>query len=301
MKLTILGCYAATPRTMTNPTSQVLEIQNRMMLIDCGEGTQVQLRKNKIKFSRINHIFISHLHGDHFFGLPGLVSTFRLLGRTRELHVYGPKGIKEAITLLMKLGDSWTNYQLTFHELTSRTPELVFEDDRISVETIPLKHRVYTNGFLFREKPGDRKLDIEAVNAYGIDKAYFRSIKKGKDIVLEDGRTIPNKNMTFDPPEPKSYAYCSDTGFKPDMVNQIRRASVLYHESTFLESEAHLAPKTKHCTAKEAATIARNAGVGTLILGHYSTRYKAIAPFKEEAQEIFESVELADDGKFFEF
>lgn len=301
MKLTILGCYAATPRTMTNPSSQVLEIKNHMILIDCGEGTQVQLRKNKIKFSRINHIFISHLHGDHFFGLPGLVSTFRLLGRKNDLHIYGPKGIQEAITLLMKLGDSWTNYQLTFHELTSAKSEIIFEDDTISVETIPLKHRIYTNGFLFREKPGERKLDIEAVNGNNIDTAYFRNIKKGKDITLEDGRIIPNSELTFDPPKPKCYAYCSDTGYNLDMVEQIREADVLYHESTFLESEARLAPKTKHCTAKEAATIAKAADVGTLILGHYSTRYKSILPFMEEAQEVFQSVKLADDAKVFDF
>ncbi len=301
MKLTILGCYAATPRSMTNPTSQVLEIKNHMFLIDCGEGTQVQLRKSKVKFSRINHIFISHLHGDHFFGLPGLVSTFRLLGRDKDLHVYGPKGIKEAITLLLKLGDSWTNYQLTFHELTSTESEIVFEDDKVSVETIPLKHRVYTNGFLFREKLGDRKLNIEAVGKYKIDKAFFRNIKKGKDVVLENGRTIPNAELTFDPPKPQSYAYCSDTGYKPDIVDQIKNVDVLYHESTFLESEARLAPKTKHCTAKEAAIIAKAADVGTLILGHYSTRYKSIHLFKEEAQEIFTNTELADDGKVFEF
>lgn len=301
MKLTILGCYAATPRTMTNPTSQVLEIKNHMFLIDCGEGTQVQLRKNKVKFSRINHIFISHLHGDHFFGLPGLVSTFRLLGRDQDLHVYGPKGIKEAITLLMKLGDSWTNYQLTFHELTSKEPELIFEDDTVSVETIPLKHRVYTNGFLIREKLGERKLNIEAAAKYKIDKAYFRTIKKGKDVVLEDGRTVPNAALTFDPPKAKSYAYCSDTGYNPDMINQIKQADAIYHESTFLESEALLAPKTKHCTAKEAATIAKAAEVGTLILGHYSTRYKSIEPFRNEAQEIFKNTKLADDGKVFEF
>ncbi len=162
MRLSILGCYAATPRTLTNPTSQVLEIKNHMFLIDCGEGTQVQLRKHRIKFSRINHIFISHLHGDHFFGLPGLISTFRLLGRDREMHIYGPKGIKEAITLLLKLGDSWTNYDLIFHELTAKEPTILFEDDKVSVETIPLNHRVYTNGFLFREKPSERKLNIDA-------------------------------------------------------------------------------------------------------------------------------------------
>ncbi len=301
MKLTILGCYAATPRTMTNPTSQVLEIKNQMFLIDCGEGTQVQLRKNKIKFSRINHIFISHLHGDHFFGLPGLVSTFRLLGRDKDLHIYGPKGIKEAITLFMKLGDSWTNYHLIFHELISTASEMVFEDDKVSIETIPLKHRVYTNGFLFREKLGERKLNIEAVAKYNISRAHFRNIKQGTDVLLENGTLVSNKKLTFDPTKPKSYAYCSDTGYKPDIIDQIKNVDALYHESTFLESEARLAPKTKHCTAKQAAAIAKAADVGTLILGHYSTRYKSIIPFQKEAQEVFTNTKLADDGKVFEF
>jgi len=301
VKLTILGCYAATPRTLTNPTSQVLEIKNHMFLIDCGEGTQVQLRKHKIKFSRINHIFISHLHGDHFFGLPGLISTFRLLGRDKEMHVYGPKGIKEAITLLLKLGDSWTNYPLYFHELKSKESETVYEDEKVSVKTIPLDHRVYTNGYLFREKLGERKLDINAVTEYGIDKAYFQNIKNGKDVVLDSGERIANSLLSFDPPKPKSYAFCSDTAFKPAIVPLISGVDTLYHEATFLESEAQLAVKTKHATAKEAAQIAKEAKVGTLVLGHYSTRYKSISLFKEEAQQIFENVELADDGKSFEF
>lgn len=300
MKLTILGCYAATPRTLTNPTSQVLEIKNHMFLIDCGEGTQVQLRKHKIKFSRISHIFISHLHGDHFFGLPGLISTFRLLGRDKEMNVYGPKGIKEAITLLLKLGDSWTNFPLIFHELTSKEQELVFEDEKVTVETIPLNHRIYTNGFLFREKLGDRKLNIDAVAEFKISKAYFQNIKNGKNVVLDDGREIPNEQLTFNPPKPKSYAYCSDTAYKPDLVPLIKNTDVLYHESTFLDSEAHLAKKTKHATAKEAASIAEEGNVGKLILGHYSTRYKSIELFKGEASTIFKNVELADDGKVFE-
>ncbi|MCL4139190.1 UNVERIFIED_CONTAM: hypothetical protein GTU68_063573 [Idotea baltica] len=272
-----------------------------MFLIDCGEGTQVQLRKHKIKFSRINHIFISHLHGDHFFGLPGLISTFRLLGRDTEMHIYGPKGIKEAITLLLKLGDSWTNYTLCFHELTSRKNEFIFEDDKVSVETIPLNHRIYTNGFLFREKLGERKLNVDAVAEYKIDKAYFQNIKNGKDVVLESGKIITNDKLSFDPTKPKSYAFCSDTTYKPNIVSQLKGVSVLYHEATFLESEAHLSAKTKHATAKEAATIAKSADVETLILGHYSTRYKSIDLFKEEALSIFPNVELADDGKFFEF
>ena len=301
MKLTILGCYAATPRTLTNPTSQVLEIMNHMFLIDCGEGTQVQLRKHKIKFSRINHIFISHLHGDHFFGLPGLISTFRLLGRNKELHVYGPKGIKEAVTLLLKLGDSWTNYPLFFHELSSKESETVYEDDKVSVKTIPLNHRVYTNGYLFCEKPGERKLDIDSVTKYGIDRAYFQNIKNGKDVVLDTGEIIANGLLSFDPQKPKSYAFCSDTAYKPDIVPLITGVDTLYHEATFLESEADLAVKTKHATARQAAKIAQAADVGTLILGHYSTRYKSISLFKEEAQQIFENVELGDDGLSFEF
>lgn len=301
MKLTILGCYAATPRTLTNPTSQVLEIRNHMFLIDCGEGTQVQLRKHKIKFSRINHIFISHLHGDHFFGLPGLISTFRLLGRDKEMHVYGPKGIKEAITLLLKLGDSWTNYSLYFHELSSKESELVYEDDKVSVKTIPLDHRIYTNGYLFREKLAERKLDIDAVTKFNIDKAYFQNIKNGKDVVLENGKTIKNELLSSDPPKTKSYAFCSDTAFKPDIVPIIKGVDALYHEATFLASETHLAKKTKHCTATEAAQIAKDAKVGTLILGHYSTRYKSISLFKKEAEQVFENTELGDDGKSFEF
>ncbi len=301
MKLTILGCYAATPRTLTNPTAQLLEIKNHMFLIDCGEGTQVQLRKRKIKFSRINHIFISHLHGDHFFGLPGLISTFRLLGRDKEMHVYGPKGIKEAITLLLKLGDSWTNYHLYFHELTSNESELIYEDEKVSVRTIPLEHRIYTNGYLFKEKLGERKLDIAAVEKYGIDKAYYRNIKLGKDAVSSTGEVVPNNKISTDPQKPKSYAFCSDTVYKPTIVPLIKNVDVLYHEATFLDSEAALAVKTKHSTAMEAATIAKSAEVETLILGHYSTRYKSISLFKEEAQTLFPYVELAEDGKTFQF
>jgi ribonuclease Z len=301
MRLTILGCYAATPRTLTNPTSQVLEINNHIILIDCGEGAQVELRRRKVKFSRINYIFISHLHGDHFFGLPGLISTMRLLGREKELHVYGPKGIKEAITLLLKLGDSWTNYPLLFHELTSKEPELVFEDKKISVTTIPLVHRIYTNGFLFKEKEGKRKLNIDAAQNYGIDKAYYQNIKNGKDITLDNGETILNKELTFDPPKPKSYAFCSDTVYDTNLSEQLKGVDVLYHESTFLESESELATKTKHSTALQAAKIAKAANVKTLVLGHYSTRYKSIELFKEEATTIFSNVLLADDGRAFDF
>ena len=300
MKLTILGCYAATPRTITNPTSQVLEIKNRMFLIDCGEGTQVQLRKNKIKFSKINQVFISHLHGDHFFGLIGLISTFSLLGRTTDLHIYGPKGIKEIIILQLRLSNSWTNYGLYFHELESDESEAIFEDDKVVVTTIPLKHRVYTNGFLYQEKVGERKLNMDAVLNHEIESCYYQKIKNGKDITLDDGRLIANSVLTFDPIEPKSYAFCSDTVYHEAILPIIENVDVLYHESTFLESEVSLANKTLHSTAKEAARIALKANAKQLILGHYSTRYESIDLFKEEAKTIFPEVLLAEDGKTFE-
>ena len=301
MNLTILGCHSATPTATAHPTAQVLEMKGHLFLIDCGEGTQMQLRKYKVKFSRIKHIYISHLHGDHFFGLPGLISTFLLLGREAELHIYGPKGIKEAILLLLKLGKAYTNYPLYFHELVADSPEIIFEDEKLTVETIPLKHRIYTNGFLFREKPDDRKLDVEAARKANIDLSFYNKIKQGFDVENRDGKLIANEEITFDPPPTKCYAYCSDTAYNPEMVAQIEGAHVLYHESTFLEEHYHLCDKTKHSTAKEAAAIAKKANVGTLILGHYSGRYGNLELFRKEAQEIFENVELAEDGKTFAF
>lgn len=301
MKLTILGCYAATPRTITNPTSQVLEMRGRMFLIDCGEGTQVQLRRNKLKFSKINHIFISHLHGDHFYGLVGLISTFMLLNRQTDLHVYGPKGIKEIILLQLRYSNSFTGYNLYFHELTSNESEIVYEDDKVLVKTIPLKHRVYTNGFLFQEKARERKLNIEVVENYNIDIAYYRKIKYGGDITLENGKVVPNSELTFDPEPAKSYAFCSDTMYDESIIPIIENCDVLYHETTFLESEADKAEPTMHSTAKQAALIGKKANVKQLILGHYSTRYDNIELFKQEAETIFPDILLADDGRVFEF
>ncbi len=301
MRLSILGCYSATPREHTNPTAQVLEINNHMFLIDCGEGTQVQLRKHKIKFNRIKHIFISHLHGDHFFGLVGLISTFRLYTREADLHIYAPKGLKEVITLQMKLADSWTNYKLIFHELKSKESELVFEDDKVEVYTIPLVHRVYTNGFLFKEKQGERKLDVTKAENANIDVAYYRKLKQGHDVQNENGVLIKNDTVTLSGKKPKSYAFCSDTAYSEAILPIIKDVDVLYHESTFLEKHEKLAKTTKHSTAKQAATIAKKANVGQLILGHYSTRYDDLQDFKTEAQQIFEPVELAEDGKTFEF
>lgn len=300
LKLTILGCHSATPRTFAHPTSQVLEINNHFFLIDCGEGTQTQLRKFKVKFSKIKHVFISHLHGDHFFGLIGLISTFGMLNRQTELHIFAPKGAEEIINLQLKLTKSWVQYPLYFHELKSNKSELIFEDEKVSVFTIPLKHRIYTNGFLFQEKPGDRKLDMSKIlHEEEIEICDYQNLKKGKDFVKENQEIVFNKDLTTDPPPPLSYAYCSDTAYSEEIISLIKNTNLLYHESTFLEDNKELAEKTKHSTALQAAMIAKKAEVTKLILGHYSSRYKNLEVFKDEAQTVFKNTELAEEGKVF--
>ena len=295
MKLTILGCHSASPHENKNPTSQLFDIKGHRFLIDCGEGTQVQLRKAKVSFVHIKHIFISHLHGDHFYGLPGMVSSFRLLGREAPLHIYGPKGIKQAVTLLLKLANSWTNFPLHFHELESNLSERIFEDDKGTVHTIPLKHRVYTNGFLFSEKEGLRVINADAARIAGIDKSQFRLLQLGQDVQVDD-TLVKNEAVTYDPHPPKKYAYCSDTAYLPSIIPLIKNANWLYHEATFLQQHQELAQQTQHSTAQQAATIARGANVDRLILGHYSSRYKNLELFAQEAKSIFPNVILASDG-----
>ena len=300
IKLTILGCHSATPRANAFPTSQYLEINNRHFLIDCGEGTQQQMRKYKVGFTKINHIFISHLHGDHFYGLIGLLSTYGILSREKELHIYGPKGIKEVTLLQLKVSKSHAKYPIIFHELKSKESELIFEDDKVSVKTIPLKHRVYTNGYLFTEKEKPLKLHIDNIKQYKeIDRADYNNIKAGKDITLSTGEIILNSELTLPPKQPLSFAFCSDTVYKPDIVPIIKDADLLYHEATFLNDKEDLARKTKHTTSKQAAQIAKDANVNQLILGHYSGRYNDISLFKKEAKEIFDKTELAEPGKYF--
>lgn len=299
MKLTILGCYSATPRTHTHPTAQVLEMRNQHFLIDCGEGTQVQLRRSKVKFSRIQHVFISHLHGDHYFGLIGLIATFQLLGRKTPLHIYGPKGIKEIICMQLRLGQSWTQFELKFTELESKESECILDTEQFSVITIPLKHRVYTNGFLFKEKPGPRKLDPVAAGKARIDKAYFLKLKQGKDVPNKDGVLVDHKRVTQPADSPKSYAFCSDTAYYPNIIPQITGVTALYHEATFLEEHEHLCEPTGHSSARQAAKIAKEAKVGKLILGHYSTRYDNLDQYLIEAAPIFKNVWLAEDLKTF--
>lgn len=300
LRLTILGCHSATPRSHGHTSSQYLEINNEGFLIDCGEGSQAQLRKYKIKFSRISRIFISHLHGDHFFGLIGLIATFGLLNRKSELHIHGPKGIREIILMQLKLSGSWVAYPLHFHELDAVDSELIFENDKIEVHTIPLSHRIYTNGFLFREKPLPRNLNMTAISKYPeIEICDYQNLKNGRDYKMEDGGTIPNAELTFDPPKILQYAYCSDTAYDEKIIPLIKDIDLLYHESTFLEDNKDLAQITKHATALEAATIAKMANVKQLILGHYSSRYKDTTLFQEEAKIKFTNSVLAEAGKEF--
>lgn len=299
MKLTILGCHSATPREYKHTTSQLLEIRGNLFLIDCGEGTQMQLRKSKIKFSRIQHIFISHLHGDHFYGLIGLISTFRLLGRTAPLTIYGPKGIKEIITLQLKLAKSWTDYELHFKELESTVSVPLYEDEHVKVATIPLDHRVYTNGFLFSTKSEKRKIKSKAIAGLDLKPFHFLQLQDGFSIQLENGNTYKNEELTAAPDPPKQYAYCSDTAYNKALIDRVAGVDLLYHESTFLELHKELAKKTKHSTAKEAADIAQKAGVKKLMLGHYSNRYSDKNDFIKEASVIFENVILSEDLKSF--
>lgn len=286
--LTILGFNSAIPTINSAPTAQFLEMEERHFLIDCGEGTQVQLRKAKARFSKINHIFISHLHGDHCFGLPGLIASFRLLGRETPLHIYGPKGIKEMLETVFRLTETHKGFEVVYRELDKNYSEKIFEDNRVEVFTIPLDHRIYCNGYLFREKPKERHLNIQEISKYPeIETCDYHNLKLGKDFVLSDGYILKNEVLTKEPAKSVSYAFCSDTRYFESIVPVIENVDVLYHEATFLHDLKEMADYTGHTTALEAARIARKANVGKLILGHFSNRYGDLSVFTNEAREIF--------------
>lgn len=286
--LTILGFNSAIPTINSAPTAQFLEMEERHFLIDCGEGTQVQLRKAKARFSKINHIFISHLHGDHCFGLPGLIASFRLLGRETPLHIYGPKGIKEMLETVFRLTETHKGFEVVYHELDKNYSEKIFEDNRVEVFTIPLNHRIYCNGYLFREKPKERHLNMQEISKYPeIETCDYHNLKLGKDFVLSDGYILKNEVLTKEPAKSVSYAFCSDTRYFESIVPVIENVDVLYHEATFLHDLKEMADYTGHTTALEAARIARKANVGKLILGHFSNRYGDLSVFTNEAREIF--------------
>lgn len=301
IRLTILGSASATPTPQNFPTAQLLQICDRYILIDCGEGAQLQLRKAGIAFSKIDQVYISHLHGDHFFGLPGLLASLQLLQRKRPLQVFAPKGTEAIMATIFKETGTRLSYPLQIAELTTNTSEVIYADDKIEVRNLPLDHRIYTNGYLFKEKPKLRKLDRAAVEKYPeIQIRDYSNLKNGCDFIRKDGTRIKNEWVTQDPPNPLSYAFCSDTAYKPELAGLLKNVSALYHEATFLENDAHLARQTKHSTAIEAAQLALASRAGLLLLGHFSARYKEWNAFQREAETQFKPVRLVRSGEVLE-
>lgn len=294
--LNILGCGSALPTTRHNASSQVINLRDKLYMIDCGEGTQLQMRKMKIKFSRLNHIFISHLHGDHCLGLPGLVSTLGMLGRMGDLFIYGPAEVGEYVQVIEKLFCQGTPFQMKFQAVDTNNYNLVMEDRSVSVYSLPMKHRVPCCGYLFVEKERSPHIIREMIDFYKIPISKIELIKQGADFVTEEGEVIPNKILTR-PAEPaKRYAYCSDTAFFPKIVPYIEGVDLLYHEATFLEADSARAYETFHSTTKQAASIARDAQVKKLLIGHYSARYIDLLPLEKEARSIFHNTLLANEG-----
>lgn len=299
-RLTILGTSSALPTSDRYPTAHVLNVHERLFLIDCGEGTQMQMRRNKIRIGKINHIFISHLHGDHFFGVYPLLSTYNLMGRKTPLHLYAPAPAEEMIARHMADFDINLGYSLTVHPVSGRSKKLVLDDKRVEVFSFPLHHRIKTFGYLFREKDPDRNMIRERIDELGLTIEEIGLARKGKDILREGGEVISFREVTLEPRQPVSYAFCSDTGWFRKLSTYVSGVDLLYHEATFGDDNEALALKTGHSTARHAATVARDAGVKKLILGHFSARYRSPAPLEEEARQIFPNTEAAREGNTYE-
>ncbi len=296
-ELTILGCSSATPTSKRNPTAQLLNIAERFFLIDCGEATQIQLRRFKLKFQRINHIFISHLHGDHYLGLLGLLSSMHLLGRTFDLHLYCPAELEEIINVQNKHSQTYLKYNIIYHPHKYINSDLIFEDERVEVRTIVLNHRIPCCGFVFKEKPLMANISKEMINKYKLSYEEISSIKNGADLVFENGTVISNNELVSNKVAPRSYAYCSDTCYDERIIEVIKGVDLLYHEATFMHNMEHRAKETFHTTALQAATLALKAEVVKLMIGHYSARYKDLDPLLIEAQSVFKNTVLAIEGE----
>lgn len=292
----ILGCGSALPTTRHQATSQVLNIREKLFMIDCGEGTQVQLRRSRLRFSRLNHIFISHLHGDHCFGLIGLISTYAMLERTAQLHIYAHADLQRLLAPQLDYFCKGMTFEVVFHPFNPGERAVIYEDRSVSVETIPLRHRLPTCGFLFREKPTSRHIRRDMIDFYQIPVYMINRIKNGEDYVLDDGARIPCDRLTFPADPPRSYAYCSDTAYLPRVTEQIQGVDLLFHEATFASSEAVRARQTFHSTAEQAARIALDAQVKKLVIGHFSARYETEAVLLEEASAVFPDTVLATEN-----
>lgn len=291
----ILGSGSALPTISSNQTSQVIEMGNQLFLMDCGEGTQVELRRNKVKVQKINHIFISHLHGDHFFGLVGLLSTMHLLGRKTDLYIHGPKGLQEIVEIQFRNAGSHLAYTMNFN-IVEKGGQVVYEDKKLSITALPLHHRIPCFGYRFQEKEKPRKLIPEALEKYKIPTYARHALTQGEDFRGEDGRLVSNDLLSVKAEEAKTYAFCSDTAYFSKLIPFIKQVDLLYHEATFLESERERAIKTFHSTASDAAKIAKEAAVKKLLLGHFSNRYKAKDGFLQESRPFFKNSFLAEEG-----
>ncbi|WP_426667468.1 ribonuclease Z [Mucilaginibacter sp. McL0603] len=298
-EVTILGSSSATPIFNRNPSAQALNINEHLYLIDCGEGTQQQMLRFDVKASRINHIFISHLHGDHYLGLVGLLSSMHLNGRIKTLKLYGPVELKEIIDLQLKYSDTELQYAIDFVPTHADRSEVILESQDITVETIPLDHRIACTGFLFREKKRLKKIIKEKIADLNIPVEYYSAIKKGADYVSPDGTLYKNTDITTSPQEPKTYAYCSDTLYNESYFQQISNADMLYHESTFLNNMLERAQSTFHTTALQAGEVALKTHAKKLLIGHFSARYKTLNELLDEARSVFPDTELAVEGKTF--
>ena len=298
-EVTILGSGAAVPTLRRNPTSQYVVCNDRHILIDCGEGTQMQIRNYGIRFQRLTHILISHLHGDHFFGLVGLLSTMHLMGRDKGITVYGPKELESIVKSQLEIGGAKLDFDLQFVATDPKNSQLIFEDKLIEIHSFPLKHRIPTTGFLIREKAKEFNLNSEAIKGSGLKIEHFHLLKKGEDVLDEDGQIFRFKDYTFPPKLSYSYAFCSDTKYDVSIVPYVKDVSVLYHEATFTEKDSERAKATFNSTAAQAADIAKRANVGKLYLGHLSARYESTAAHLSEAAKFFENTEVVEDGMKF--
>jgi len=294
-ELHILGCGSALPTTRHFPTSQIVNVRDKLFMIDCGEGAQLQFRKSHLKFSRLNHIFISHLHGDHCFGLLGLISTLNLLGRTAELHIHSPKGLETLLTPMLDFFNRQMTYKVLFHEFDTKEPTLIYEDRSLTVTTIPLRHRMPCCGFLFAEKQRPNHIIREMVDFYQVPVYELNRIKNGADYVTPEGKTVSNSLLTRPSAPSRSYAYCSDTICLPSIVEQIKGVDLLFHEATFADEDAPRARETFHTTAAQAAEIAKRAEVKKLLIGHFSARYEDENVLLQEASAIFPDTQLAKE------
>lgn len=292
----ILGCGAALPTPRRLSSAQVVNIREKLFMLDCAEGSQMALRRQRISFSRLQAIFLTHLHGDHVFGLVGLLSTFGLLGRTQDLHVYGPRDLVRIFQPQIDHFCADSPYRILLHEVDTTTPQTIYDDRSVAISTLPLAHRVPCCGYLFREKPTRRHIRREAIDHYHIPFAHINNIKAGMDWTTDNGTLIPNDRLTTPPDPVRSYAYCTDTAYRPQLADLIHGVTCLYHEATFTSEHALLARQTYHSTATQAAQIAQAAQAGQLILGHFSSRYKSEQPLLQEAQAIFPHTLLAEDG-----